>query len=197
VDGVPATFVVQFTWDPYANYGIGRYGRENRNSVSSAERHPAKQKSTRYTKNEATTAMARPISRARYTLEEDAEIRQLKEKGLSWAEIAKYFPGRTPRAIEVRYHTKLKTANTSRRRAQQPRDHSQMPLVVDDDAGEWGVEEICDARRSAVGGVELLVKWNGGEETWEPYENVAETEALDEYERLYGTVTVDAGDAAR
>lgn len=26
-----------------------------------------------------------------------------------------------------------------------------------------------------------------GEETWEPYENMAETEALDEYERLHWT----------
>lgn len=71
--------------------------------------------------------------------------------------------------------------------------------MVDGDVGEeeWGVEEICDARKRADGGVELFVKWNGGEETWEPYENVAEKEALDEYERLHGTVTIDAGDAAR
>jgi hypothetical protein len=33
----------------------------------------------------------------------------------------------------------------------------------------------------------------GGEETGVPYENVAETEALDEDERLYGTVAVDIG----
>jgi hypothetical protein len=41
------------------------------------------------------------------------------------------------------------------------------------------------------------VKWKGGEEKWEPYENVAETEALDEYKRLHGTLTVDTVDAAR
>jgi hypothetical protein len=29
-----------------------------------------------------------------------------------------------------------------------------------------------------------------------PYENVAETEALDKYERLHGTLTVDTVDAA-
>ncbi len=29
------------------------------------------------------------------------------------------------------------------------------------------------------------MKWRGGEETWEPYE-MAETEALDEHERLHG-----------
>jgi hypothetical protein len=32
------------------------------------------------------------------------------------------------------------------------------------------------------------VKWQGGEETWEPYEKIAETEALDKYERLHGLV---------
>jgi hypothetical protein len=54
--------------------------------------------------------------------------------------------------------------------------------VVDDDAGEeeWEVEEICD-RELDDGGLKLL--------GWEPYENVAETEALDEYERLHGPVT--------
>jgi hypothetical protein len=64
--------------------------------------------------------------------------------------------------------------------------------VVGDDGGEeeWEVEEICgDRRRDDV--LELLVKWKGGEETWEPYKNVAETEALDKYERLHGRVTVD------
>jgi hypothetical protein len=35
----------------------------------------------------------------------------------------------------------------------------------------------------------------GSKETWEPYENVAETEALDEYEHLHGRVTVDTVDA--
>jgi hypothetical protein len=50
------------------------------------------------------------------------------------------------------------------------------------------VEEICGDRRRDDGGLELLVKWK---ETWVPYENVAETEALDEYERLHGQVTMD------
>ena len=64
--------------------------------------------------------------------------------------------------------------------------------MVGDDGREeeFPVEEICGDRGLDDGGLELLVKWKGGEETWEPYENVAETEALDEYERLYGPVTV-------
>lgn len=57
MDGAPATFVVQFTWDLCANYGMGHYRTENRSSVSLAKRHyPAKQKSTRYMKNEASRA---------------------------------------------------------------------------------------------------------------------------------------------
>jgi hypothetical protein len=53
------------------------------------------------------------------------------------------------------------------------------------------VEEICRKHRRQDGSWELLVRWKGGEESWEPYENVAETKALDEYERLRGPVTVD------
>jgi hypothetical protein len=53
-----------------------------------------------------------------------------------------------------------------------------------------GVEKICGYRKGNDGSVELLVKWGGREETWEPYVNVAETEALDRYERLHGPVTV-------
>jgi hypothetical protein len=36
---------------------------------------------------------------------------------------------------------------------------------------EWPVEEICGDRMLDDGSVELLVKWKGGEKTWEPYEN--------------------------
>jgi hypothetical protein len=40
---------------------------------------------------------------------DDAKICQLKKQGLSLRDIAEHFPGRTPGAIEVRYHTKLKS----------------------------------------------------------------------------------------
>ncbi len=53
------------------------------------------------------------------------------------------------------------------------------------------MEEICRKNRRGDGSWELLVRWKGGEETWEPYENMAETEALDEYERLHGQVGVN------
>ena len=55
-----------------------------------------------------------------------------------------------------------------------------------DDAGE---EEwvICNNRKLDDGGVEFLVKWKGGGETWESYENMVEAEELDKYERLHGS----------
>ncbi|KAK4243538.1 hypothetical protein C7999DRAFT_44666 [Corynascus novoguineensis] len=126
------------------------------------------------------------VVQARYTGDDDAEILQLKEKGMSWVEIAKHFPGRS------------KTANTSRRGVRQPHDHSQTPLVVDGHSSEeeWVLRRFFCPKKPADGGVELLVKWKGGEETWEPYENMAETEALGEYKRLSGTLTVDTVDAA-
>ena len=132
--------------------------------------------------------------RARYTPADDAKVRQPKEQGLSWIAIAEQFPERSPGAIEVRYHTKLKTKSS--RGAPQLSDDSRTPSVVGD-AGdeegeeEWDVEEIRHGRKLDGGGLEFLVKWKGGDETWEPYKNVAETEALDEYERLHGPVTVD------
>jgi hypothetical protein len=94
----------------------------------------------------------------------------------------------------MRYHTKLKTADPSRSGSRQLCDHSQaLSPVVGDDGGveEWEVEEICGDRRGHNGGLQLLVKWKGGEERWESYENVAETKALDEYERPHGPVGVD------
>jgi hypothetical protein len=119
---------------------------------------------------------------------DDAKIRRLKEQGLSGIEIAKHFTGRSAGAIEVRYHTKLKTADPSQTRSRQLRDHSRAlsPVVGDDGEEEWEVEEICGDRRLDDGGLALFVKWKGGEKTWEPYKNVAETEAFEEYERLHG-----------
>lgn len=163
---------------------IGHRGTEDRGNIPSAKsRHPARHKSKGSTKNEdKPTSTSR---RARYTLADDAKIHQLKEQGLSWIAIAKHFPGRSAGAIEARYHTKLKTADPSHSRAVSP--------VVGDNGGEeeWEVEKICSDRRLDDGGLELLVKWRGGEETWEPYENAAVTKALDEYERLHGRIGVD------
>jgi hypothetical protein len=116
-------------------HGAGYRGTENRGTVSSAKRHRlARQKSKGSTKDEdKPTSTSR---RARYTPADDAKIRQLKEQGLSWIAIAKHFPGRSAGAIEVRYHTKLKTADPSRSGSRQFCDHSQaISPVVGDDGG--------------------------------------------------------------
>ncbi|KAK4193977.1 hypothetical protein QBC40DRAFT_353595 [Triangularia verruculosa] len=80
--------------------------------------------------------------------------------------IAEHFLGRSAAAIEVRYHIKLKNTNSSQ-----------------SGAPEWEVDRIYRYRKLPGGGVELFVRWEGGEEIWEPYENMAETKELDEYER--------------
>ncbi len=67
---------------------------------------------------------------------------QLKGQGLSWTEIAEQLPGRSAAAVEVRYHTKLKTADL-----------------------EWEVKEIGGDRKGDDGGLELLMRWKGGEDT--------------------------------
>ena len=141
-------------------------------AISSAERRrPARQESKGITKDKG-----KPTSTSnsvRYTPADDAKILRLKGQGLSWSAIAKEFPGRSAGAIQVRYQTKLKPSEEW-----------------------WEVEGICRKNRRHDGSWEVLVKWKGGEETWEPYENVKETEALDEYERLHGTLTIDTVDAA-
>jgi hypothetical protein len=152
--------MVQFT-DPctdlcadlYAEHGAGPCGTENQETTT--KRHRLARKKS----NGVTKCKGKPAStsrRARYTSADDAMILQLRGQGLSWSAIAEQFPGRSAGAIQLRYHTKLKAAEK-----------------------EWEVEEICGRRTGDDGAIELHVKWKGGDETWEPYEYVAETEALD------------------
>ena len=164
--------MLQFTWGPCAEHGAGHRRTESQGAISSTKRRrPARQKSKGITKDKDKPTST--SNRARYTPADDAKILRLKGQGLSWSAIAKEFPGRSAGAIQVRYQTKLKPTEEW-----------------------WEVEEICRKNRRDDGSWELLVRWKGGEETWEPYENVAETEALDEYERLHGTLTLDTVDAA-
>ncbi|KAH6632478.1 hypothetical protein F5144DRAFT_488830, partial [Chaetomium tenue] len=180
VDGAPATFMLQFTWGPCAEHAGGHHGTENQAAVSSAKRHrSAGQKSKGSTKDKDKPAST--SRRARYTPEDDAKIRQLKGQGLSWIAIAKHFPGRSAGAIEVRYHTKLKTADPSPSGGLEDRDAIEK---------EWGVAKIWKHKGLADGGWKVLVEWDNGERTWEPYENMADTEALDKYERLTGWVGI-------
>lgn len=187
LNGVP-TFQLQFTWDPYTEQPKALYSGEPQ-LPSPAKRHRSiRQKSPRSTKSRDTIANPKAtLRKARYTPEINTKIRQLKKRGLSWHVIAKQFPGRSPRAVKVRYHTKLKTNPSPG--APQLCDEPRIPLVVDDPGEEeWEVEEICSHRKSEDGSLEFLVKWKGGEETWEPLQNVAETEALDRYEHLSSLV---------
>ncbi|KAK4095998.1 hypothetical protein N658DRAFT_562717 [Parathielavia hyrcaniae] len=165
MDGSPSTFMVQFTWDPCAEHRTGYCRTENPGTT--ARRHrPARQKSngtTKYTDKPTSTSR-----RARYTPADDARILRLKGQGLSWTEIAEQFPGRSAGAIEVRYYTRLKTADVSRSRSRQLCDDSPaLSPVTGDDSGEeeWEVEEICGKRTRGDGDLELLVKWK---ETWDP-----------------------------
>lgn len=167
-DGSPSTFMVQFTWDLCAEHrvGQGHCGAENQGTTTKRQRL-ASQKSNRITKHkDKSTSTSR---RARYTPADDATILRLKGQGLSWIEIAEQFPGRSAGAIQLRYYTKLKREE------------------------EWEVEAMCRHRTRDDGDLELLVRWTGGEETWEPYENMAEnmaeTQALDEYEHLHAHET--------
>jgi hypothetical protein len=74
-------------------------------------------------------------------------------------------------------------------------DEIEASSILPAEEGEaWEVEEICGDRRGDDGVLELLVKWKSGKETWELYEDVAQTEpeALGEYERLCGQGTGDS-----
>ena len=59
---------------------------------------------------------ARPPSgpKAKFTLEDDALLIELKEKHeLTWKRISEYFPGRSSGTLQVRYCTKLKAKGVS------------------------------------------------------------------------------------
>ena len=109
-------------------------GTENQGTT--AKRHrPARQESNGTTKHkDKPTSTSR---RARYTLAHNVKILRLKGQGLSGIEIAEQLPGRSAGAIEVRYYTKLKTADPSRNGSRQLCDDSLvLSPVVGDDSGE-------------------------------------------------------------
>lgn len=59
--------------------------------------------------------------------------------------------------------------------------------MPDDD--EWLVDEVFGHRVGSTG-VEFAVRWTAGDTTWEPYANVDELEALDQYFALQGVQSV-------
>ncbi|EDN03896.1 predicted protein [Histoplasma mississippiense (nom. inval.)] len=60
--------------------------------------------------------------RVPFASEDDALLKELKEEGKPWDEIAKRFPGRSKATLQVRYSTKLKDRAPSRRKSK-PRKH--------------------------------------------------------------------------
>ncbi|KAK3306820.1 uncharacterized protein B0T15DRAFT_552902 [Chaetomium strumarium] len=117
-------------------------------TMDAQKQRPTRERSMRSKTPENPPADSKPTStsgRARYTPEDDAKIRQLKEQRLSWLAIAKQLPGRTAGAIETIYYTKLKTADATQNGARQLRGYSPAPSPVTDNADgeeEWEVEEI-------------------------------------------------------
>jgi hypothetical protein len=55
----------------------------------------------------------KPLKRKEWTPEEDARLKQLREKDkLPWSQVKKHFPTRTAGAIQVRYYTALKDSTS-------------------------------------------------------------------------------------
>ena len=68
------------------------------------------------------------------------------------------------------------------------------PVFVDEQDDEYQIDEIVD-ERSKDGKTEYLVKWTGYDDddsTWEPYDHVADTKALEEWEDRRGTQALGA-----
>ncbi|KAK8053308.1 Patatin/Phospholipase A2-like protein [Apiospora saccharicola] len=52
---------------------------------------------------------------------------------------------------------------------------------------EWPLTKITKSRTTQGGNVQHRVWWKDGAKTWEPYDNVKETRALEEYESSRGS----------
>lgn len=133
-------------------------------------------------------------SRERYTSDDDKKIICLKNKGLTWEEIADQFPGRSSKALHVRYSTKLRgkrparqgrRRNVTTRGRKDVRQASPTPLATEGESDgdeEWPLTKITKSRTMHDGSVQYRVCWENGAKTWEPYDILKETRALEEYE---------------
>ena len=103
-----------------------------------------------------------------------------------------------PGNIHKRFHVELiKRAGTDPFPSQ-VRDDAQNPPVVDELGNEeFAVESIIRARTVRRGrGTyrQALVKWaSEADPTWEPIEFIEDTEALDRFEELYGSIENNDG----
>ncbi|KAK8073302.1 hypothetical protein PG994_004201 [Apiospora phragmitis] len=144
-------------------------------------------------------------SRERYTPDNDKKIIRLKDEGLTWEEIADQFPGRSSTALHVRYSTKLRgkpPARQGRRRNVTTRGRkdvgqaSPTPLATESESDgdeEWLLTKITKSRTMHDGSVQYRVYWEDGAKTWEPYDNVKDTRALEEYKSSPGSAAQRKG----
>jgi hypothetical protein len=98
----------------------------------------------------------------------------------------------TPPGIHNVFHSKLLRPASYDPLPSQAQDDEQPPPQVVDDEEEWEVEEIRDEKVTKRGRRgqrkrQFLVKWKGySMPTWEPYEALRDTAALDRWERRGG-----------
>jgi len=102
-----------------------------------------------------------------------------------------------PNDIHSVFHTSLlRPASQDPLPGQVSDDNQPAPELVESHE-EWQVEEILCARPKAKKkgkGREVLVKWAGYHEpTWEPIENLADTAAMDSFEKAYGNAETHDG----
>jgi transposase InsO family protein len=100
-----------------------------------------------------------------------------------------------PKGIHPVFHPDLLKLASNDPLVDQVTDDSQPDPILFEGHDEFTVEKILCARNKKRGkGREVLVKWHGYRETnWEPLENLDDVEALDEFERQYGTAKENDG----
>lgn len=96
--------------------------------------------------------------------------------------------------IWPRFHVDiLRRASCDPLPGQTTTDPQPAPLINEDDELEFEVQEILCARNKRRGRGSLRVRWRGYERpTWEPVENLTETEALDHWGQ-YGSIDTNNG----
>jgi len=96
-----------------------------------------------------------------------------------------------PRGIHNRFHSTLLRPTAEDPLPSQELDDAEPPAMMNEDNDPvWDVDEILCARWNGQGRHrvrQVLVKWTGYiEPTWEPLEELQETQAMEEFEKNYG-----------